>query len=289
MGRWIRRSLWCIALGFVTAWLVAWGLTVGMWAGWYRSPPTWLGEGIGVVEPWLLEKEMNRSPGWESESWNGDRLDGEHPVSDHNRRNADRVLEIGGAAYAEEAERIMLAFLPQLEQMVNEPPGSMTEQYFDATANLPPSQRIDDQVASFPPPHLASRMAATRADSFFINAQRVGWPTPMLESMGGFEAMFTEPGFQQTDIESGQITIDTLKRAPLPGMQPVALSLPIGVIAPAAVTNTIFFAASWFALFTGFELLRSLRRRMAGRCVRCGYDLRRVVGKTCPECGRTKK
>jgi len=28
------------------------------------------------------------------------------------------------------------------------------------------------------------------------------------------------------------------------------------------------------------------RRRMAGRCVGCGYDLRETTGGTCPECGR---
>lgn len=247
MSRWIRRALLCIALGFATAWLVAWGLTVGMWAGWYQ--PWWArhAKGVGVVEPWLLEKEVNRYPGWETESWNGDRLDGANQVSEHHRRRADRVLEIGGADFAEEREREMLAFLPQLEEMVNEPAGSMTEQYLDATANSPPSQRIDDQIASFPPAYLTGRMAAMEADNFFLYATRVGWPMPMLESIVGHEHTFAASGLQKTDVEEGQIKIDALKRAPVPGWPPQALSMPFGVIAQAAVTNTLFFAASWFA------------------------------------------
>lgn len=198
------------------------------------------------------------------------------------------MLEIGGAAYAEE-NRLPLDELDdaytEFESQLGWERGTVIKNYRQMLAI---TQRIDDQVASFPPPHLASRMAATQADSFFIYAQRVGWPTPMLESMGGFEATFTESGFQKTDVEETQITIDALKRKPLIGPI-VALSLPFGVIAPAAVTNTIFFAISWFALFTCIELFRSLRRRTAGQCVRCGYDLRRAFSKTCPECGRTKK
>lgn len=289
MSRWIRRALLCIALGFATAWLVAWGLTVGMWAGWYRSTPTWLGEGTGVVEPWLLEKSADRRPGWETERWSGDRLDRENQISEHHRSKADRVLEIGGAAYAEE-NRLPLDEMDnaytEFEAQWGWERGAVIKNYREMLAI---TQRIDDQVASFPPPYLAGRMPTMEADHFFLYALRVGWPLPMLESISGHEITFTGAGMQKTDVEETQITIHALKRAPVAGWPPQALSLPFGVIAPAAVTNTIFFAASWFALFTGFELFRSLRRRMAGRCVRCGYDLGRVVGKTCPECGRTKK
>lgn len=290
MARWIHRSLWCIALGFATAWLVAWGITIAMWAGWYQSPPEWRGEGIGVVEPWLLEMEMDRRPGYEGESWNGDRLDRESRISEHHRRRADRVLEIGGAAHAEENEipfdEGASYWIQELAKATNRDPGSLTEQYHEMMAR---THRIDDQIASFPPPHLADRMVSIQADSFFIYAQRVGWPIPMLQSMGGYEHTFAASGLQKTDVDEGQIKIDALKRAPLVGWQPVALSLPIGVIPLATLTNTTLFAISWFALITGLELLRSLRRRLAGRCTRCGYDLREASSKTCPECGRTKR
>lgn len=172
---------------------------------------------------------------------------------------------------------------------MNKPQGSLTDPLDNLTAMLPPIQRIDDQIASFPPPSLESRMSGMQGESFYAGIMRAGWPLPMLEGITGFEATSAGSAYQQTEFESGLITIDTLKRTPPIGAQPVALSLPIGVIAPAAIANTIFFAISWFALITGLELLRSLRRHVAGRCVRCGYDLRRVAAKTCPECGRTKK
>lgn len=289
MGRWIRRSLLCIALGFVTAWLVAWGLTVAMWAGWYPSPATWVGEGIGVVEPWLLKKQVHRRSGQETETWHGDRLDRAYPASDLRRRDADRVLEIGGEAFAEEQERDLIDFLPQMEAMLNEQPGSMTEQYTDAKASLPRFQRIDHQVALPLPSEVAGRMTAAQAESLLIFINRVGWPMQMLSGMDGVEFTWSASAAQRSDVDGDVIKIQAIKRNPGFGQPPEALALPIGVIAPAAIANTLFYAIAWFALFIGFELARSLRRHMAGRCVRCGYDLRRVAGKTCPECGRTKK
>jgi hypothetical protein len=289
MGRWIRRSIWCVVLGFATAWLVAWGVTVAMWGGWYRPSPKWIGKGVGVVEPWLLEMELDQRAGFEGESWNGDRLDREGQIGEHNRRRADRVLEIGGAAFAEEHRpRVdeMRDWYTEFEAQRGWEQGTIIKNYREMLAV---TQRIDDRVASFPPAYLASRMASTQADTFFIYAQRFGWPIPMLESVGGFEATFSESGFQTTDVEESHIKIDGLQRSAFPGMPPQSLSLPIGVLVPATLANTVFYAVSWFAVFTGLELLRSLRRRMAGQCVRCGYDLRRVVGSTCPECGRTKK
>ncbi|MEO1007366.1 MAG: hypothetical protein AAFX79_02245 [Planctomycetota bacterium] len=285
MPRWIRRALWCGPLGFATAWLVAWGVTVGMWTGWYRPASSWLNKGIGVVEPWLLKKSVNRCSVWTSESWSGDRLDRVNALSESNRRRADRVLELGGAAYAEELERQTVESLPGLEKMLNRPPGSMTEAHADAKANMPPIRRIDDQIVSFPPPNLAQRVAATQADSFVFYARRVGWPSPMLEGMEGVEITVAKSGIQQAEVTEGQITIDALNRAPLPGMQPTALALPYRVLPSAAIANTAFFAASWFAALTAIALARALRHKLAGRCPRCGYDLRRIVGPTCPECG----
>lgn len=290
MARWIRRSLWCVVLGFATAWLVAWGLAVAMWADRYGWSPDWIGKGTGVVEPWLLKIEVNQRSGFEIEQWSGDRVDRENHISERNRSKADRVLEIGGAAYAEESGSQLVPadlqdWFADIEAAQGLTPGTMLDR---AQRIQEVTERIDDQVASFPPPYLAARMATMEADHFFLYATRVGWPVPMLESVNGHEIVLASPSMQTTNVEENQIKIDALKRQPVFGPV-VALSLPIGVIAPGAIANTLFYAVSWFALITGIELLRSLHRHMAGRCVRCGYDLRRVAGATCPECGRTKR
>ncbi len=276
-------------LGFATAWLVAWGLTFAMWAGWMQASPAWVARGVGVVQPWLLEHQAHGRPGLEGESWSGNRLNRTYLGSEYHQREAQRVLEMGGAAYAEVRERELREFATQVEAVINKSSGSLTDPIDDMTALLPPIERIDEQVASFPPSILERRMATMQADNFFVGIMRAGWPLPMLVGITGFEATSDGSSYQQTEFESRLVTIDAFKRAPPIGGQPVALSLPFGVIAPAAIANTLFYAVSWFALITGIELLRSLHRHMAGRCVRCGYDLRRVAGATCPECGRTKR
>lgn len=63
-------------------------------------------------------------------------------------------------------------------------------------------------------------------------------------------------------------------------------SLPIGIIASGLLIDTAAHGAAWWALLFGPMALRRWRRRRAGRCERCGYDLRGLpAGNVCPECG----
>lgn len=48
--------------------------------------------------------------------------------------------------------------------------------------------------------------------------------------------------------------------------------------------NTAFYALIPYALLRALTLLRRHRRRRAGRCRACGYDLA-GIGDKCPECG----
>ena len=53
------------------------------------------------------------------------------------------------------------------------------------------------------------------------------------------------------------------------------------------VLNTVFFAAAGFVLWRGPRIVRWVRRRRAGTCISCGYDLRGLGdGAVCPECGK---
>jgi hypothetical protein len=297
MGIWLRRGIWSIVLGFITAWLVAWGITTASWAGWYQPQMQWRAEGIGIAEPWILEKRVQHWPGSWSESWSGERFDRAIPAVYGDRQlarlkeNAERILEIGGAAFAEERKRELEAVFPELDEMMDGQLTQFQENMENLTAGLvlPPPQRIDDEVSLFPPPILAAYFAFYEADHFNLTIDSVGWPRPMLTGVMGWDGQTTEAGYAQSQRSLGSIEIPSLKRAPLPGFPPMALSLPYVMNLSAAIWNTTFFGGLWFALFTGVAALRSLRRRMAGQCPRCGYDLKRVVGKTRPECGRTSR
>ncbi|MCW5776274.1 MAG: hypothetical protein KIS87_07550 [Phycisphaeraceae bacterium] len=64
-----------------------------------------------------------------------------------------------------------------------------------------------------------------------------------------------------------------------------SITLPILPIWPGLLLNTLFYAAIWFALFTGLAALRTARRLRRGLCPVCRYDLRGLPQHACPECG----
>ena len=60
--------------------------------------------------------------------------------------------------------------------------------------------------------------------------------------------------------------------------------LPTGVIWPAFVLNTLFYASIFGALAWTLSALRRHLRRARGRCPACGYNLRGNLTTGCPEC-----
>jgi hypothetical protein len=67
---------------------------------------------------------------------------------------------------------------------------------------------------------------------------------------------------------------------------PSVLRVEVPYAWPTALTAVLPLA--WMSIFTAGVLRRRAesRRRRAGRCTRCGYDLRATPGR-CPECGQT--
>ncbi len=61
--------------------------------------------------------------------------------------------------------------------------------------------------------------------------------------------------------------------------------LPYRPIWPGLLLNTLFYAAIWFAFFTGLAAVRTGRRLRRGLCPVCRYDLRGLPERACPECG----
>jgi len=64
-------------------------------------------------------------------------------------------------------------------------------------------------------------------------------------------------------------------------------ALPLGIIAPGFVANTLLYAALWWSIFAAPFALRRWRRIKRGLCLKCGYDLhkRPSDSSVCPECG----
>lgn len=65
-----------------------------------------------------------------------------------------------------------------------------------------------------------------------------------------------------------------------------ATFFPIGVKWLGLSINTLFYAALLGTLFFGPVFIRRIVRRLKGRCLQCGYDLRGSSNSVCPECGK---
>ncbi|MCA9281529.1 MAG: hypothetical protein H6812_12575 [Phycisphaeraceae bacterium] len=62
-------------------------------------------------------------------------------------------------------------------------------------------------------------------------------------------------------------------------------SLPYRPRFPGLIVNTLFYAALWFGLTTGWRAMKHRWRMHRGRCPKCKYDLARDFSTGCPECG----
>lgn len=61
---------------------------------------------------------------------------------------------------------------------------------------------------------------------------------------------------------------------------------PTGVIPAGMVINTLVYSVSLYISTIGCSGYRKWTMRRLRRCGRCGYDLRSLIGSTCPECGQ---
>lgn len=61
--------------------------------------------------------------------------------------------------------------------------------------------------------------------------------------------------------------------------------LPYGPIWFGLLANSAIYGGAWWGLLLGLGKLEGWRRKRAGRCVKCLYDLREIQADACPECG----
>ncbi len=58
---------------------------------------------------------------------------------------------------------------------------------------------------------------------------------------------------------------------------------------PGFGVNVVVIGLGWFVLIRGARLVRALRRRRAGLCSACGYEIVGLKSGVCPECGSAEK
>ena len=91
--------------------------------------------------------------------------------------------------------------------------------------------------------------------------------------------------------EGGEILQGGIELEPANPQQVSSLSiddqraLPYWPIWRGLAVDTLFYATILFVLLGGIGFTRRELRRVRGRCIKCGYDLRGDSGGGCPECG----
>jgi hypothetical protein len=115
--------------------------------------------------------------------------------------------------------------------------------------------------------------------------EAVGWPWRALQS--SFESRMTDTLAMEVDAKRG-IVVGTLP-AGLGLDTPRTLRLlPTRIIWPGFMADWAVYALMLFGVIALPSAARAGLRMRRGRCVGCGYDLRRELSAGCPECGWTR-
>jgi hypothetical protein len=95
------------------------------------------------------------------------------------------------------------------------------------------------------------------------------------------------------DAIAGTATADPvwggIEISPRPGNPAQFRALPFMPIGRGMALNTAFYGGIWAGLVAAAWLARRSARRLRGRCLRCGYDVRASYAALCPECGWRRK
>ncbi len=110
--------------------------------------------------------------------------------------------------------------------------------------------------------------------------QHIGWPT---------RALWCCFFWGDYHMGSGPVFVDGLQFRQRNATAGTTLSypviLPVHVLWPGLVINTIFYAALLWLITLGPFTARRMIRRKRGHCIKCGYDLSHADHVACPECG----
>lgn len=118
---------------------------------------------------------------------------------------------------------------------------------------------------------------ASTAPNRVVTAVTLGWPVPALRVMEWYPAIPGRPWLEAgVPVWAGSRGVST--RGPW--------ALPVHPAWPGFVVDVVVWAALVEAARRGVVVWKRARRRRAGLCAACGYDLRDRGGdRSCPECG----
>jgi len=110
-----------------------------------------------------------------------------------------------------------------------------------------------------------------------------GWPCPAME--GGSLLEWKESGIAPVETRLGSVRLhDSFAHRGLT----MERSIPLRPRWPGLAVNSLLFASVLFCLSlipVMWTLAAARMRRIRGRCITCGYDLRGQFDAGCPECG----
>ena len=110
--------------------------------------------------------------------------------------------------------------------------------------------------------------------------QHIGWP---------MRALWCCFFWGDYHMGSGPVFVDGLQFRQRNATAGTTLSypviLPVHVLWPGLVINTIFYAALLWLITLGQFTARRMIRGKRGNCIKCGYDLSHADHVACPECG----
>ena len=242
---WILRIAVCLVLGMITTLAVAWA------CAW------WINAGQGDFrEGWHDAQQTEWMRGWR--------------ITRRDAFGANRVVAMARGTVPV-PPKAPIAILTR-------------EELVPWWSNL--SQVMDEQVRAVHAQESTRRAqgdkTTVRPTVLFDDAR--GWPLPALRCRW-------DHGLVPGGPEGGEILQGGIELEPANPQQMSSLSiddqraLPYWPIWRGLAVDTSFYATILFVLLGGIDFTRRELRRVRGRCIKCGYDLRGDFSTGCSECG----
>lgn len=257
---WCARGALCLLLGLFSSWLVAWGIAVGWWIGWFGRPTGTGGRGCFLSESLLVEVYQFHEHGQSRTLWFVTRADRDEWFRDSAMERIDRMH--GNDRLAMQDPSSVL------------PSEVSTLHHLAATfPDRPEARRVDDHSL------------------VTIELISYGWPMRCVSETVVSRHTFAAGalGRRASNVTREQYWLWNTHiphRSAGAGFVPPDLMLPIRPLPVGWMLNTLFYGLVWALPLIAVPLVQRVRRRRRGLCDACAYDLAGAASAACPECGQ---